>query len=131
MSELQKKSNALAEVAELLHNSQYYCAVAHSAYYSCLQSMQHILLYSIKILASDFEHGTENKGSHAFIINQTLRYIKSKSYIDHSEIKRKIWELKEKREDADYKDIFIDETESSLSRQLASVILPILKRYES
>jgi hypothetical protein len=48
MSQLQNKSGELVKAAQLLHSEGIFPAVAHSAYYCCVQLMRHILLHSFE-----------------------------------------------------------------------------------
>jgi len=70
MSNLQNKSEIFFEAAKLLHEKNYYPAVAHSAYYSCYQLFRHFWLYSMNKTESElnYEVGNTSDRSHEYLI---------------------------------------------------------------
>jgi uncharacterized protein (UPF0332 family) len=125
-SMLKKKSDKLIAAANLLHDNDLYPAVAHSAYYCCLQLMKHIWLHSLHKTESELQN---TKGStHKILIKQTGKHIKSLSFSDFY-IFRRIRDLKDLRVDADYSDKPFDKAKSSKSLELSNSIVQILKKY--
>jgi len=145
MSPLQNKSEILREVAELLHNNNYYPAVAHSAYYCCFQLMKHIWLHSIRKTEDDLKNelnrfnqtasisGKKTLGIHEFLIRNVVQFIKSFPYrnapSDSRIFNNSIWQLRDLRTNADYSDNEFSKTDSCNSLTLSKIIIPILKRY--
>jgi len=141
MSHLQNKSSKLVEAASLLNKRNLYPAVAHSAYYCCVQLMKHIWIHSLHNKEKDFQHkltlhnkneqpiGGRNVGFHEFLINQIKMYIKSKNGDDYREFKNQIWQLKDLRSDADYSDNDFDASKSNHSLILSGAIVRILQKY--
>ncbi len=74
MSNLQNKSEIVKDAAELLHNKNYYPAVAHEAYYCCYPLLKHIWLYDMKRTQqeSDTQCRLCHLGSHEFLIISEL-----------------------------------------------------------
>ena len=143
MSCLQNKSNDLITAAKLLHKNELYPAVAHSAYYCCIQLMKHIWLHSLHKTDDDLKaelkkyngeaklEKKREKGIHEFLIKITERYIRvnSKHRKDLCLFSGNIWQLRELRNDADYLDNNFDVIKSGDALKLSSIIAPILQKY--
>ncbi len=143
MSHLQSKSDMLATVAKLAHDNYYFPAVAHGAYYSCVQLMKHIWLHSIRKTEDDLKNelksfnkeatiqGKKTLGTHEFLITNIGVFIKSfpNSYNDFRTFNNNIWQLKALRTNADYSDSQFKDIDSYNSLTLSNKIMPILKRY--
>jgi len=135
MSKLKNKSEILVDAARLLHDKTYYPAVAHSAYYCCVQLMKHIWMFSREKckteqdLRDELEKMDERGGLHVFLIKQINKYIKSKNKNDSRTFNSRIWKLKDLRTDADYLNEDFDEIKSRDSLMLSSIIVPILQKY--
>lgn len=131
MSNFQNKSEMLIASAELSHESNYYPAVGHSAYYSCFLLLKHIWIYSMRKTQTELESRCSiNKvGTHEFLINEIGKYIKNNSNQEFREFNTKIVQLKKLRVTADYDDSMFDFSKSSNSLSLSKDILPILKKY--
>ena len=140
MRHLQNKSGILEAAAKLLHREDYYPAVAHSAYYSCFQLFKHIWLHSLLKTENDLSNELRQYkatngdiGSHEFLINQIVLYIKKTGKKDCSShalaLNNKIIQLKRLRQCADYEDSLFDSSKSSHSLSLSADIIPILKQY--
>jgi hypothetical protein len=142
MSYLQNKSDVLAAAAKLAHDNGYFPAVAHGAYYCCLQLMKHIWLYSFNKTEQDLKQelrlynqqvrltGGQEAGTHEFLINQVGQFIK-KSHNGINDLRQfnQIWQLKRLRVDADYSDNDFDTVKSNGSLSLSKKIVPILRKY--
>jgi hypothetical protein len=139
MSHLQKKSEDLAEAANLLYKNELFVAVAHSAYYCCLQLMKHIWLHSMKKTERDLRERNKNRdkgralGTHEFLINSVAGYIKNHShqsaYADFGIFNINIWGLRNLRVSADYSDNPFGAEECEISLSLSKEVLQILKKY--
>jgi hypothetical protein len=145
MSYLQEKSEALQKAAQLLHDNSCYPAVAHSAYYSCVQLMKHILLHALhntetKLKKERIEHNRQVRrengkelGTHEFFINKVGGYIKSyphqRSRNDFRIFNSNIWQLRDLRVNADYHDAPFNGEKSVCSLDLSNKIATVLKKY--
>ena len=135
MSYLKKKSDILCGAASFLHQEEYYPAVAHSAYYSCLQLNKHIWLHVLGKTEGDLEEecAKQKKGSHEVLINTARNYIRESAKENSIEHARtffsKIGQLKRLRVDADYEDVVFGERDSENSIALSKSLLPLLKKY--
>ena len=136
MSHLQNKSEIFKASAKLLHDNDYYPAVAHGAYYSCYQLLKHIWLYVMGKTETelDLQIRYANLGSHDFLINQISIYIKSSKKKDCEDnfrnFNKNILSLKKLRHEADYKDSLFDRTKSSNSLLLSTDVINILNKYK-
>jgi hypothetical protein len=147
MSYLQSKSSDLVKAANLLHSEELFPAVAHSAYYCCLQLMRHILLHSLHMTEEELKQerteynervrkekkGKKELGTHEFLIKKVGKYIKNchshSAYGDFKVLNTYIWELKELRTIADYSDEPFNSVESIKSLRLSRKIMMVLKNY--
>ena len=135
MSDLSNKSEILQTASQVLHDKAFYPAVAHGAYYGCYQMMKHIWLYSMKKTEQELNTNcsTTNMGSHEYLLNQIISYIKASNKkdadTDSRMLRNKIPQLKRLRTDADYNDTVFDYTKSNNSLVLSKEIIPILKKY--
>ena len=143
MSYLQNKSNALITAANILHTNKIYPAVAHSAYYCCIQLMKHIWLHSLHKTEDDLRNGLaihnkkarkkrkREKGVHEFLITEIGNHIANnyKHKRDFGRFNNNIWQLKELRNESDYSDNDFDEIKSDDSLMLSGVIVPVLQKY--
>ncbi len=145
MSNLQIKSNTLEKAANHLHTANFHSAVAHSAYYCCVQLMKHIWLYSMNKTEDDlkneriqfnknaFHFGQKTLGSHEFLIRNVGDFIRKSPHKDAVNDFRlfcsNIWQLKDLRTNADYSDKQFSNTDSLDSLTLSNKIMPILKKY--
>ena len=121
----------LVGAAKLLHDNNYYNAVAHAAYYSCYQMLMCIWLYSMGKSQDDLTANTSQStmGSHEYLLNEVYIHIAASSREDARIIKNDMPQLKRLRTDADYKDTIFDSDRSRQSMELSSKLLSILKRY--
>ncbi|MDR2813245.1 MAG: hypothetical protein LBB79_01100 [Prevotellaceae bacterium] len=135
MSHLQKKSEDLVKAANLLHGAGLFPAVAHSAYYCCVQLMKHIWLHSMKKTEMDLrernKHSDKGRalGTHEFLISNIATFIYAKSTADFRTFSNDIGKLKKLRVNADYYDETFNEKQSSETLRISNKILPILKKY--
>ena len=144
MSNLQDKSNDLVAAAKLLHNNGLYSAVAHSAYYCCVQLMRHIWLYSMQKTFDDLTNevriyndnakfsGGKGAGMHEFLIKKTSKYIRDShknALKDFRKFNANVWQLRDLRNDADYSDNAFCDTDSLNSLELSNIIINVLKKY--
>ncbi|MDR2811400.1 MAG: HEPN domain-containing protein, partial [Tannerellaceae bacterium] len=118
MSHLQDKSKDLVSAANLLHTNKLYPAVAHSAYYCCLQLMKHIWLYSL----GKSEPNPKNS-LHDLLINEIGRYILETNQNDFRVFNNNIKQLKRLRVKADYSDDNFDVVNSNNSLTLSKEIV--------
>jgi hypothetical protein len=145
MSNLQTKSKVLKNAAQFLHDNGYYVAVAHSAYYCCVQLMYHIWFYTFRKTEDDLyselnaynshtlKTGERTMGVHEFLIRVICDYIYSSTdrlaYKDSRIFSKNIWELKILRTNADYSDNPFNMSDSERSLLLSNKILAVLKKY--
>lgn len=125
MSRLREKSNINYESAQLLIEKSYFAPSVHCAYYSVFQ----LLKYSLSFFSGDSYDEISKKigsdkyqGSHKYIINGILEYVRSDSREDYREIKRKLTDLKHFREQSDYDDIDVTFDNSRKSYRFATEI---------
>lgn len=131
MSHLTDKSKILIGTATLLNEKGANPAVAHCAYYCCVQLMKHIWLHSLHKTEQDLKNGSKkhNMGTHEFLIRQIGSYIKRKNETDFRCFNNDIVRLKTIRVDADYSDKPFDVNKSKNSLALSNKIAPILQKY--
>lgn len=129
MGHLKNKSEVNLSAAEFLHDACLYPSVVHCAYYSCIQLMKHIYLYSMGKTEAELRNlaNSPKEGSHEVLINQIRNFINSKS-IDVRAYNRDILQLKRLRVRADYEDVLIDFSKSSESISLSKSTRKILMR---
>lgn len=135
MSHLQNKSDIFKVSAVLLHDSDNYSAVAHSAYYSCYQLLKHIWLHVMKKSEEELEQThSPRMGSHEFLINQIADYIKKSGKkgceLYSRDFSKNIVSLKKLRVSADYEDSLFDRVSSSKSLLLSTGVINILNKYK-
>jgi hypothetical protein len=124
MSHLQDKSKDLVSAGNLLHTNKLYPAVAHSAYYCCLQLMKHIWLHSL-----GKSEPNPKDSLHDLLINEIGQYILETDKNDSREFKNNIYQLKRLRVKADYSDESFSINDSNNSLSLSKKIMPILEKY--
>lgn len=142
VSYLQDKSKILRNAAKLLHEENLYPAVAHSAYYCCVQLMRHIWLYCFNKTEEDFKQelrlynkqariiGEQEAGTHEFLINRVGQFIKnSNNGRNDFRLFNQIWQLKRLRVDADYYDNDFSAVKSNNSLFLSQKIVSILQKH--
>ena len=135
MSNLENKSEIFSNAAKLLHEKNYYSAVAHGAYYSCYQLFKHIWLHTMGKTENELENEVKKskEKSHGYLINKTVSFIANSGRKDcqnHArDIGNKIPQLKKLRVDADYTDDVFDSLKSSKSINLSNDIIPFFKKY--
>lgn len=130
MGHLLNKSEINLGAADLLHKHQLYPAVAHCAYYSCVQLMRHIWINrmgnKIEELANIIR-SQPKEGSHEVLINQVKTYLKSKK-LDDRKFNNEIIQLKKLRTKSDYDNIQIGLTVSTSSITLSKSAQSILRK---
>jgi len=129
MSKLKNKSEMNVGAAEFLHTKCYYPSVIHCAYYSYVQLMKHIWLYSMCKTEDDMVmlNRKSKEGSHEVLINQLRIHLNSCS-LNARDFNNTIGQLKKLRVEADYKDIEIDIAKSEKSIALSKMTLNILRK---
>jgi uncharacterized protein (UPF0332 family) len=128
-SQLENKSKMLTSAAKLLHDNDYYCAVAHCAYYSCYQLLKHLWLYKMGKTQEqlDSKCSLSHSGSHEVLINEIGQILN----IDHLRIfNNKMTQLKRLRTDADYGNRVFDSVNSEKSLALSEEIIFVLNKYK-
>jgi uncharacterized protein (UPF0332 family) len=135
MGHLKNKSELNLGAAELLHQNNYYSSVVHCAYYSCIQFIKHILLYSLKLSETDLYNEQKalssksfnSLGLHEYLINKISTELKNNKK-DWKAFNSSIMQLKKLRVAADYEDTMIDISKGSTSISLSDGILRQLKK---
>lgn len=130
MSEVIIKSNENYKSGLILKRNKLYSSSIHCFYYSCVQTMIHILIEILHKNETEIESEARNSGStfHNWLIN--------KIYMEHKKIdrnkslqfQRKIYKLKKIRVESDYKNIKIDYNKSDRSEKISKEILNILNK---
>lgn len=128
MSYLTNKSDINRAAADLLQANYFYPSVVHCSYYSCIQLMKHIFLFTLNKSEADLEH--EGKimaaGSHEVLINNITTLLKTNNK-DWRTFNTNIIQLKRLRVSADYQDAEIDSKKGNDSISLSDVVLKLLK----
>ncbi|OAV66105.1 hypothetical protein Barb4_03036 [Bacteroidales bacterium Barb4] len=136
MSNLQNKSEILIDAAKLLHDKNWYPAVAHGAYYCCYQLSKHIWLHKMGKSQQDLDRlcNASKSGSHEVLINEVRNYIRESNKANCDSHMRdynsQILQLKKLRVKADYYDEVFDSSESNNAILLSDKIITILKKYQ-
>ncbi len=114
----------------------HYSTCVHSAYYSCVQLMLHILRSDFNKSDEEIDEESENGskiegGFHNWIISNINRafFLRDKKYIDSRDFADKITDLKKLRIKADYKNIEINEKKAKRAVENAESINLTLKKY--
>lgn len=129
MSSLRNKSDINIAAAEHLDGKSIYPPVAHCAYYSCYQFMKHIWLFSMNKTENELALLTKKttEGSHEVLINQIIKYLKSKNQ-DTRTLNTEIVSLKKLRHKSDYDNIEIGSEISANAIKLSKSSLVVLKK---
>jgi hypothetical protein len=127
-SHLANKSEINKAAAELLQEKSYYPSVVHCAYYSCIQLMKHILLFTLNKTETEIASDVRNsgEGSHEIMINTINSHLRSNNK-DWKTFNSGINQLKRLRVNADYENIQIDSTIGNNSIILSDAVLKHLK----
>jgi hypothetical protein len=128
MSNLTNKSDINKAAADLLQKNSFYPAVVHCSYYSCIQLMKHILLFTLNKTENELQAEVRNSlnGSHEVIINNIMIHLRSNNK-DWRTFSNNINQLKRLRVTADYENIQIDSTIGSDSINFADIVHKLLK----
>jgi hypothetical protein len=136
MSHLKRKSDVLSAAAELLHERGMYPAVAHSAYYSCVQLSRHIWKHKMGKTWADLNAicRSAQKGSHDALINEVRNYIlnsQQRNCTEHTgSYYRCMMRLKRLRVNADYDDEIFDRPKSESAINLSNKIIHVIRKYQ-
>lgn len=128
MSILSDKSDVSDKASTKLYSQSYFCSSVHCSYYSCVQLMLHILRSHLNKTDRevDREYKNAKTGLHAWLIGVIFREIIKKNFNDARDFKNTIGVLKQKRVDADYKNIKIEQSDAKMSCDYSVEILKIL-----
>ena len=128
MSNLINKSEINKSAADLLQKNSFYPAVVHCSYYSCIQLMKHILLFTLNKTENELQTEARNQssGSHEVIINNIMIHLRSNNK-DWKTFSSNINQLKRLRVTSDYENIQIDSKIGSDSINFADLVLKLLK----
>ena len=128
MSHLKNKSEINSMAAILLQKQSLYPSVVHSAYYSCVQLMKHILIFTLGKTEAEIssEVRNSNSGSHEVMINNINDHLKSNNK-DWKTFNTNINQLKRLRVIADYENTQIDFGKSNDSIHLSDIVLKHLR----
>ncbi len=98
------------------------------AYYSCIQLMKHILLFTLQKTETEIANEVRNsgEGSHEIMINNINGHLRSNNK-DWKTFNSSINQLKRLRVNADYENIQIDSTTGNNSILLSDSVLKHLK----
>jgi hypothetical protein len=128
LSHLTNKSEINKAAAELLQEKSYYPSVVHCAYYSCIQLMKHILLFTLNKTETEIANEVRNSGEglHEIMINTINGQLRSNNK-NWKTFNSSINQLKRLRVNADYENIQIDSTIGNNSLLLSDTVLKHLK----
>ncbi len=127
MSGFKNKSELNGEAARLLHEKTYYPAVAHTAYYACVQLMSY---YSAKHGIDPATYSKEasgGKGSQEILINQIILLLRPFKINGH--FSREILALKRLRVKAYYSDLTINFYDCIMALDKTKEVQAILRKY--
>lgn len=125
----------MRQAAGFLHQEELYPAVAHSAYYSCLQLCKCLWLHQMSRTQDDLdaECKTRKTGTHDILIDATYKHVLYSGRIgcsfDARNITKLLSQLKRLRTVADYSDVEILEKDSADAISLSEKIHPLLEKY--
>jgi hypothetical protein len=134
-SHLQSKSAEYSSAAALLYENKLYSTVAHSAYYSCYQLLEHIWIHTMMKTWGDLSDicRLNKTGSHDALINQVRNYIRNSKRTNCAEHMRSYYQwmitLKRLRVKADYYDEIFGKSESESAINLSNKISLIIRNY--
>lgn len=129
MSVLKEKSEVNFKSAELLKLNTCYCAAVHSAYYSCLQMMKHLLFEKAgynELTLKEEQKRRRQGSSHIVITRLVMKYMKSQSKSARN-FNNEILLLKKMRVEADYTQIEVDLPQCEMAISKSILIHNILK----
>lgn len=109
------KSEENLEVANFLHDENFFCSSVHCSYYSSFQLMLYVLYEYYNYSEQDYYNTNEvnNAGSHNYLINLIRNEIRKINKDSIRDFDNNIRDLKELRKNADYKQIKIFARDSS------------------
>ncbi len=125
MSRLKEKSLFNIESAKLLIDNNLYCSSVHCSYYSCFQLLKFAIkdFFGIDYDTLSSQIRTSNKNTHQYIIAFVRDEIENNvGQFEARVFKRKITDLKQFREEADYENIEVDIEQGNKAYQLAGEI---------
>ena len=132
MSILLDKSKGSTAAALLLRDQSLYASSVHCAYYSCIQLVSHILIndYGVDGMKAYRERKNPNEGSHEALIHRFIKELLT-DYPGEGrrarDIRNDVFQLKEKRTDADYKEIEITKPINQVVIDKAAKINQLIK----
>lgn len=136
MSVLESKSaENYYSAIKLYDPEKKYASSVHCAYYSCVQFMIHAVMKierkTLSQLDADFQlwsnNGLNSGGTHVYYYNKIKTLYRNSNKLDQLVKISEIPQLKRIREDADYKDIVIDEPRCRQALDMADRILKNIK----
>ena len=128
MSQLKNKSELNRAAADFLQKQNYFPSVIHCTYYSCVQLMKHILIFTLGKTEAEISHEirNSNSGSHEVMINNINDHLKNNNK-DWKTFNTNINQLKRLRVIADYENTQIDCGRGNDSIRLSDVVLKHLR----
>lgn len=130
MSILENKSNENQAAGLILINQNHFSSSVHCSYYSCIQLMKHILLFSEEKTEEELfsMQKSASQNLHEFLINYFIRQLRENNvYSLYRDSIGKLGELKVLRNNSDYTETIIDETKARRASDLSLKILKDLK----
>lgn len=128
MSYLKNKSEINKLAADFLHKQNLYPSAIHSAYYSCLQLVKHIIFKESPKTEEEVENEIRNSGdnTHEYLINTLTQSLKNNGK-DFRVFNSNINQLKKLRVESDYKNVSVDSLKSKGSIDLNEIVVKNLK----
>lgn len=115
--------------ADILLEQSLYPSCCHPAYYSCIQLMKYTIYQKFgityqqqEIEISSLDRRVSRSGSHNYLIDKIVSYLNNIDKTHAKTFKRDIEDLKNSREEADYKNISIGRDDSERAIRLAKKI---------
>lgn len=125
MDELLTKSQLNTEAAQILFDKQLYSSACHPIYYSCLQLISYKLIRCG--LTLDAQSSLSSKKyygkSHKCLIEESRKRIKCSGHREEKEFKDGLYQLKELREKADYKEDVVMQQECQAGMDIAKLLI--------
>ncbi|UPK66585.1 HEPN domain-containing protein [Chitinophaga filiformis] len=125
-----EKSNQNLLSARYLIKKKTYCSSVHCSFYSCLQTMFHVLFTKKKIIKTEFIAKSKHNGisSHIQAFKLIGNEIASSDFRDYKWFQKQYPELKHLREKADYSDEFIIQEEVYDAFNKANSIISLVNK---
>lgn len=131
LSNLKDKSNFSIISADMLMKAGYHASSIHCSYYGLFQWMKYTMKGFLKITYEEYSDNARasSLNSHAYLINLVYDSFQQKGYSkkDAHDIRRKILDLKELRETADYDNVKMISDDSDLAFSNSGKLIKVIQ----